>query len=135
MCITFYCIQVQNRSVTNRQQTNTIHNLFCLNNGRNIFFPDLNRTGLNNIHTLVKAFIFFQVVDTGVNNDTSDPALKGSFILKRMHLKKNFYKTFLKHILSILAVMCKPVTYCQHFWTVAIVQLLLRGSVIFQTTL
>src|SRR6185312_1623942 len=112
-----------------------IHNLFCLNNGRNTFFPNLRRTCLYEIHTFIEALIFFQVIDTGMHHDPPDPAFKSPLALKSMHLEKDFNKSILEHIFCIFAVMRKPETYCQHFGAIPLVELPLGSSMILQTAL
>ena len=76
---------------------------------------------MQDVDILTESLILFQVVDTGVNNNSPDPAFKSSLVLESVNLRKHFYETFLKHILSIFPVMGKAKTNCQHFGTISVI--------------
>jgi len=69
-----------------------------------------------------------------VHNNPPYPSFEGTFILKRMYLGKHFNKSFLEHILRILPIMCKPVTYRQHLGAVSVIQLPLCSSITMQAS-
>ena len=121
MRISFNCIKVQYRSIAQRQDTDALNNSFCLDNGWNTFFTNLDTTGMNEIYAFIEPLIFLQMIDTGVNNDPPDPALQCTPVFEGVYLVEDLDKSFLQHIFCVFAVVSIAVANHQHFCTIFLI--------------
>src|SRR4029078_8822391 len=112
---TFHRLKVDSRPVSDRQHSDALHHLFCLDNRRYRILSYLEPVCVDYIDAFIDILVLLQNIDTSMNNNTPDPSFKSTTVLKRMHLQKDFNKAFLKHVFCIFAVMCIPIANGQHF--------------------